>query len=100
MYWRSIGGESGHINEYRGHILDRIHQNILKKYHGRIGGVLGRIGAYRDVSRRIGVVRILRYANWSIGYVSYANRTRTRIKYVSDTGYVAVLPNLYNINKF
>jgi hypothetical protein len=26
-----IRGVSGHIDEYRGRILDRIHQNILKK---------------------------------------------------------------------
>jgi hypothetical protein len=36
-----IRGVLGHIDEYRGRILDRIHQNILKKiswtYRGRIG---------------------------------------------------------------
>jgi hypothetical protein len=28
-----IGGVSGHIDEYRERILDRIHQNTLKNYH-------------------------------------------------------------------
>jgi hypothetical protein len=46
---------------------------------------------------RIGVVRILRYASWSIGCVSHANRILTRIEYVSDTGYVGNGPNLGNL---
>jgi hypothetical protein len=50
-------------------------------------------GAYWSVSENIKVVRILRYSSWSIVCVSHANRTRTRIEYVSDTRYVAILPN-------
>jgi DNA modification methylase len=53
-----IRGVSVHINEYRGCILDRIHQNILKKiswtYQRHIGGVSGRIRMYRDVSKLSG----------------------------------------------
>jgi hypothetical protein len=56
-----------------------------------------RIGTYRDVSGRIKVVKILRYASWSIGCVSHANRTRTRIGYVSHTEYVGNEPNLSNL---
>jgi hypothetical protein len=56
----------------------------------------GHIRAYRDVSRRIKVVKILLYASWSIGCVSHANRTRTNIEYVSDTGYVGKMLNLSN----
>jgi hypothetical protein len=54
-------------------------------YQRRIGGVSGRIE----------VVRILRYASWSIECVSHVNRTR--IGYVSDTGYNWVLKNPGNI---
>jgi hypothetical protein len=51
-YRKRIRGESGHIDEYRGHILDRIHQNTLKKlswtYRERIRGVSGRIKTYQS----------------------------------------------------
>jgi hypothetical protein len=45
---------------------------------------------------RIRVVRILRYVSWSIGCVSHANRNRTFVGYVSDTGYVGNEMNLGN----
>jgi hypothetical protein len=54
-----IRGVSGHIDEYQGSILDRIHQNILKKYHGRIRGISGRIGTYQSCQNTL--IRQLEY---------------------------------------
>jgi hypothetical protein len=68
---RHIERVSGHIDEYRRHILDRIHQNILKN-------IMNVSEAYRGVSE------LSKYSDTPAG-VSSAYRTRITPAAVSNT---------------
>jgi hypothetical protein len=65
----------------------------LKKILWTYRGVSERIGTYRSYQDT--PIRQLEY-RVRIARESHANRTRTRIEYVSDTGYVGNGPNLGN----